>query len=72
MTPPPAVVFVSRYMLCYTGSTQVAFPSRPCGKSKAKPWSSADAEFFFGFSEFVEVLALQVLKQPLSVTHHFE
>ena len=72
MTPPPAVVFVSRYMFCYTGSTQVAFPGRPCGKSKAKPSFSADAEFLFDFSEFIEVLAPQVLKQPFAVTHHFE
>ena len=72
MTPPTPVMFVSRYMFCLIGTTQVAFPSRPCGKSKAKPRSSADAEFLFDFSEFVEVLALQVLKQPLAVTHHFE
>ncbi len=72
MTPPPTVLFVSRYVFGLYSKDAGRVSSSSLWKIKSEAKVSADAEFLFDFSEFVEVLALQVFKQPLAITHHFE
>lgn len=72
MTPPPTVVFVSRYVFVLYSNDAGRVSCSSLWKIKSEAKASADAEFLFDFSEFVEVLALQVFKQSLAITHHFE